>query len=108
MRGGEQVRQATLRVKDDIKDISYASSKVNLRFKPRALDLSYEKPNREYDLLPTAVTWTATGTTVDGCTISGQTLVTIPSFLNQPLDPSRPAYGYLNVVGLEHGDFHSV
>ena len=45
---------------------------------------------------------------MDGCTISGQTLVTIPSFLNQPLDPSRPAYGYLNVVGLEHGDFHSV
>lgn len=100
--------KATLRVKDDLKDVSYASSKVSLRFKPRARDLSYEKPNREYDLLPTAVTWTAAGTTVDGCTISGQILVTIPSFLNQPLDPSRPAFGYLNVVGLEHGDFHSV
>ena len=100
--------KATLRVKDDLKDVTYVSSRVNLRFKPRDRDLSYEKPNREYDLLPTAVTWTATGTTVDGCTISGQILVTIPSFLNQPLDPSRPAYGYLNVVGLEHGDFHSV
>jgi hypothetical protein len=100
--------KATLRVKDDLKDVTYVSSRVNLRFKPRARDSSYEKPNREYDLLPTAVTWTANGTTVDGCTISGQILVTIPSFLNQPLDPSRPAYGYLNVVGLEHGDFHSV
>jgi hypothetical protein len=99
--------KATLHVKDDIQDVSYASSKVNLRFKPRA-QIDRMDASTEYDLLPTSVTWTAAGTTVDDCTISGQILVTIPSFLNQPLDPTRPAYGYLKVMGLEHGDFHSV
>lgn len=98
--------KATLRIKDDNQDVRYASSLVNLRFRPRA-QIDRMDASTEYDLLPTAVTWTAAGTVGD-CTISGQILVTIPSFLNQPLDPSRLAYGYLKVVGLEHGDFHSV
>lgn len=99
--------KATLHVKDDIRDVSYATSKVNLRFRPRDPVFQDMEGNTQYDLMPTAVTWTAAGTD-DGCKISGSILVTIPSFLNQPLDPSRPAYGYLNVVGLKDGDFHSV
>jgi|GEM_PF-5764144 len=104
--------KATLHVKDDSQDVTYVSSRANLRFKPRALPVDEAARdnvagNAEYDLLPTSVTWTAAGT-VNDCTISGQILVTIPSFANQPLDPARPAQGYLNVVGLTGGDFHSV
>lgn len=99
--------KATLRVKDDSQDVSYVSSRANLRFKPRDREYQDMEGNTQYDLLPTAVKWTAAGT-VNDCTISGQILVTIPSFANQPLDPTRPAWGYLNVVGLDGGDFHSV
>lgn len=104
--------KATLHVKDDSQDVTYVSSRAHLRFKPRALPVDETARdnvagNAEYDLLPTSVTWTAAGT-VNDCTISGQILVTIPSFVNQPLDPARPAQGYLNVVGLTGGDFHSV
>lgn len=104
--------KATLHVKDDSQDVTYVSSRANLRFKPRALPVDKAARdnvagNAEYDLLPTSVTWTAAGT-VNDCTISGQILVTIPSFVNQPLDPTRPTQGYLNVVGRDGGDFHSV
>jgi len=104
--------KATLHVKDDSQDVTYVSSRANLRFKPRALPVDEAARdnvagNAEYDLLPTSVTWTAAGT-VNDCTISGQILVTIPSFVNQPLDPTRPAFGYLNVVGLNGGDYHSI
>lgn len=104
--------KATLHVKDDSQDVTYVSSRAHLRFKPRALPVDETARdnvagNAEYDLLPTSVTWTAAGI-VNDCTISGQILVTIPSFVNQPLDPARPAQGYLNVVGLTGGDFHSV
>jgi hypothetical protein len=104
--------KATLHVKDDSQDVTYVSSRAHLRFKPRALPVDQAARdnvagNAEYDLLPTSVTWTAAGT-VNDCTISGQILITIPSFVNQPLDPARPAQGYLNVVGLTGGDFHSV
>lgn len=104
--------KATLHVKDDSQDVRYVSSEAHLRFKPRVLPVDEDARNNvagnaEYDLLPTSVTWTAAGT-VNDCTISGQILVTIPSFVNQPLDPARSAQGYLNVVGLTGGDFHSV
>lgn len=99
--------EATLRVNDDSQDVSYVSSRATLRFKPRDPEFQDMEGNTQYDLLPTAVTWTASGTVYD-CTISGQILVTIPSFVNQPLDPTRPAQGYLNVVGRDGGDFHSV
>lgn len=101
--------KATLHVKDDIQDVRYTSSRVNLSFRPR--DPAYQdmEGNTQYDLMPALVTWTAAGTVHD-CTISGQILVTIPSFLNQPVDPSRPAYGYFNVVGMftGGGDYHSI
>jgi len=65
--------------------------------------------NTQYDLMPASVIWTVTRTE-GGCIISGQVVVNIPSFENQDLNLLllRPAYGYLNVVGLEGGDFHSV
>jgi hypothetical protein len=99
--------KATLHVKDDSQDVRYESSIVNLRFKPRDSEHQEMEGNTQYDLMRTVVTWTAAGTVHD-CTISGQILVTIPSFLNQPIDPTRPAFGYLNVVGLNGGDYHSI
>jgi hypothetical protein len=99
--------EATLRVKDDTQDVTYFSSHATLRFKPRDPEFQDMEGNTQYDLMPTSVIWTAEGTIFD-CTIAGQILVNIPAFLNQPLDPTRPAWGYLNVVGLDGGDFHSV
>jgi hypothetical protein len=97
--------QSTLRLKDDGQDVTYTSNRVRLRFKPRTVQ---DQPgNVQYDLLPTSVVWTVSGREGE-CTLNGQTGVTIPAFLDQPLDPTRPAYGYLNVVGLDGGDFHSV
>ncbi len=101
----EGTAQSTLRLRDDRQDVTYTSSRATLRFRPRTVQ---DQPgNVQYDLMPTSVTWTVTGTE-DGCTVDGQTVVTIPAFLDQPLDPTRPAYGYLNVVGVDGGDFHSV
>jgi hypothetical protein len=101
--------QASLRMKEGDNDVSYVSSRTNLKFKPRASPLQNMSGNTQYDLLATAVTWTASGKEGD-CTISGQIVITIPSFENQPLDTIalQPAYGYLNVVGLDGGDFHSI
>lgn len=98
--------KATLRIKDENTDISYVSNRVKLRFKPRASPLQDMPENTQYDLMPTAVTWTAAGHNGD-CTISGQIVVNIPSFENQPLSvlATEPAYGYLNVVGWDGGIF---
>jgi hypothetical protein len=94
-----------LRIRGERRDISYVSSRATLRFRPRTVQ---DQPgNVQYDLLPTSVTWTAKGTQ-DDCRVEGQAVVTIPSYVDQPLDPSRPAWGYLNVVGADGGDFHSV
>jgi hypothetical protein len=94
-----------LRLRDDRQDMTYVSSRANLRFRPRTVQ---DQPgNVQYDLLPTSVTWTATGRK-DGCAVAGQAVVTIPGHVDQPLDPSRPAWGYLIVVGADGGDFHCV
>jgi len=96
--------KAKLRIKNENTDISYVSSRAKLRFKPRASPLQDMPGNTQYDLMPTAVTWTASGKEGD-CTISGQIVVNIPSFENQPLSvlATEPAYGNLNVVGLDGG-----
>ena len=101
--------QASLRVKQGDNDVSYVSNRANLKFKPRASPLQTTSGATQYDLMPTAVTWTATGKEGD-CEISGQITIGIPSFENQPLDAlvTQPAFGYMNVVGLDGGDFHSV
>jgi hypothetical protein len=94
-----------LRLRDDRQDMSYVSSQARLRFRPRTVQ---DQPgNVQYDLLPTSVIWTASGRKND-CTVAGQTVVTIPGYLDLPLDPTRPAFGYLNVVGQTGGDYHSV
>jgi hypothetical protein len=101
----EGTAQSTLRLQSDGEDVTYVSSTATLRFRPRTVQ---DQPgNVQYDLMPTSVVWTVSGRQGD-CTLSGQTVVTIPAFLDQPLDPTRPAYGYLNVVGMDGGDFHSV
>jgi hypothetical protein len=48
------------------------------------------------------------------CTVKGKAVVTLPAapggtmYLDPTADPTQPAYGYLNVVGPDGGDFHSV
>jgi hypothetical protein len=97
--------QSTLRLRGEGTDVTYVSSSARLRFKPRTVQ---DTPGKvDYDLMPTSVTWTVSGTRA-GCRLSGQALVTIPAFLDQDLDPTRPAWGYMSVIGLDGGDFHSV
>lgn len=97
--------KSTLRLKDDTQDVTYVSSQVPLKFKPR----SVQGPdgNVEYDLLPTSVTWRVSGRRHD-CRIEGEAIVNIPMRVDQPLDPTLPAYGYMNVVVQRNGDYHSV
>ena len=94
-----------LRLRDDRQDMSYVSSRAMLKFRPRTVQ--DQEGNVQYDLLPTSVTWRANGRKND-CTVVGETVVTIPAYLDLPLDPTRPAFGYLNVVGKPGGDYHSV
>lgn len=101
--------QASLRVKQEDNDVSYVSSRATLKFKPLPSPRQNMSGNTQYYLMPTAVTWTASGKEND-CTISGQIVINFPNLENEPLDTigMHPAYGYLNVVGLDGGDFHSV
>jgi hypothetical protein len=102
---------STLRVKDDRRDLTYISSRVPLTFRPRRVDTGANSGdafgNVEYDLLPTAVTWRVSGRRED-CTVDGEAIVNIPLRVDAPLDPTLPAYGYMNVVGQPNGDFHSI
>jgi len=94
-----------LRLKDETQDMTYVSSRVPLSFKPRSIQ---DQPgNVQFDLMPTSVTWTASGTKGD-CRVEGRAIVNIPAYLDEPLDPTRTAWGYMNVVGVDGGDFHSI
>ena len=97
--------KSTLRLKDDIQDVTYVSSQVPLKFKPRRVQ--GPDGNVEYDLLPTSVTWRVNGRRHD-CRIEGEGIVNIPMRVDQPLDPTLPAYGYMNVVVQRNGDYHSI
>jgi hypothetical protein len=105
-------------------DLTYVSSIAVLKFRARTIQdpqkgQFVQNPitgqtavypgtgNVEYDLLPTSVIWTVSGIK-DGCKVDGKMLVDIPDYTDQPLDPTRPAFGYLNVVSKDGGDFHSV
>jgi hypothetical protein len=97
--------QSTLRLTREGEDVTYTSNNVTLRFRPRTVQ---DQPGAVlYDLMSTSVTWTVRGTRND-CTLDGSATVVIPEFIDQPVDPLRPAYGYLNVVGADGGDFHSI
>jgi len=101
----EGTAKATLRRKDGGVDLTYVASLTTVQFRPRTVQ--DQEFNVQYDLLPTSVVWSVTGTEGD-CTVNGRAVVNIPSFIDQPLDPTRPAWGYLNVVSKEGGDFHSI
>lgn len=122
----EGTAKTTLRINDPDRhtDVSYVSSIAVLKFRPRSIQdpekgqqvqnprtgqmMTYPGTgNVEYDLLPTSVIWVVSGVK-DGCKVDGKMLVDIPDLTDQPLDPTRPSYGYLNVVSKDGGDFHSV
>jgi hypothetical protein len=93
--------QTTLRVKDDGQDMTYTSNRVRLQFRPRANQ--DQAGNVQYDLQPTQVTWTASGRKGD-CTVSGAASVTVGGPFQGPSTTSA----YMNIVGLDGGDFHSI
>lgn len=113
---------ATLRIKDTDHDVVYESNIATLVFIQRAVQ---DMPgNTQYVLVPqegaTGVTWTVRGTVFE-CTVEGQAIVNFPLDRNpldpedltipgrdQPLDPMRPVFGYLNLVGPDGGDYHSI
>jgi hypothetical protein len=106
--------------------VTYESNAVDLLFIKRPVQ---DMPgNTQYVLFPEvvggdqpsllSVTWTATGQEF-GCTIEGRAIITFPvepdpnipgraSLLDPTRHTGRPAFGYLNVVGPDGGDFHSV
>ena len=116
------VASAKLHIHDDDQDITYTSNRVKLVF-VRRIGIVQEMPgNTQYVLTPDkdrdSMIWNVTGRVFD-CTVEGKAFIWFPfeqfhedSYfppgLFYPLDPSRPAFGYLNVVGPDGGDFHSV
>jgi hypothetical protein len=103
----EGTASATLRRNDPEHgvNLTFVASLTTVQFRPRTVQ--DQEFNVQYDLLPTSVVWSVSGTEGD-CTISGRAVVNIPSFIDQSLDPLRNAWGYLNVVSKEGGDFHSI
>lgn len=93
------------------------------------LPVSHQQPGQARGPLQTlSMTWTVQGSQF-GCTLEGQAVVKFPLYGQDPeesssIEPlfdipdpiydahfggvSRPAFGYLNVVGPDGGDFHSV
>ena len=120
--------KATLHIHDDDQDVTYTSSDVPLAFfKSHDQDMP---GNTQYLLFPKNLspapgeegllwmTWTVTGRVFD-CTVDGTAIVTLPAepdsyrgpgggLVDPRRDTTRPAYGYMNVVGPDGGDFYSV
>jgi Family of unknown function (DUF6055) len=103
----EGTGQSTLRLNDPEHnvDVTYVASLTTLQFRPRTVQ--DEAGNTQYDLLPASVVWSVAGRDGD-CKVNGRLLVRIPSYVDQDLDPTRPAWGYMKVVGRGGGDFHSI
>jgi hypothetical protein len=98
--------KATLRVNNPGTNMTYVASLTTVQFRPRSVQ-NPDTGNTEYDLLPTSVVWTANGTEGD-CRMTGSTVINFPMYVDQPLDPTRLVYGYMNVVPAFGGDFHSI
>lgn len=104
---------ATLHIHDENQDVTYTSNIVDLLFVPYQRQGQEDAPGQTQYLLagsggkavPTVI-WTVEGKVFD-CTVEGQARVTLP-FVDPALDPTRPAFGYMVVVGPDDGDFHSV
>lgn len=121
--------KATFHIHDADRDIVYTSDEVPLTFLRRVKQDKYG--TTQYILVPVLfntvlnsrgevveggklqVIWMAEGREFD-CTVKGKAIVTLPTapggrmYLDPTTDPTQPAYGYLNVVGPDGGDFHSV
>ncbi|HEU5201936.1 MAG TPA: hypothetical protein VFT92_04010 [Nitrospira sp.] len=108
--------KASLHITGGERDVTYVSNKVTVEFRQRQ---TQDMPgNTQYILVPdhppaaSSVTWTGTGREGD-CSVEGGATIVFPAGeptvgppgLTTPLDPTRPAYGYLNVVGPDGGDF---
>ena len=98
--------KATLRVNKPGTNMTYVASLMTVQFRPRSVQ-NPDTGNTEYDLLPTSVVWTANGTEGD-CRMTGSTVINFPMYVDQPLDPARLVFGYMNVVSADNGDFHSI
>lgn len=115
--------EATLHIHDDDQDVTYTSGRVQLTFLRRNVQ---DMPgNTQYVVVPDVgaegMTWNASGR-VFGCIVEGKAIIPFPFVLTDsphgvvalfpgihlPMDPSGPAFGYLNLVGPDGGDFHSV
>lgn len=104
-----------LHVHDENQDIKYESSRADLLF----MKFDTQEGNSRYllygapvgpdsgEVRSLSVTWTASGTVGD-CTVEGRAYVTFPVGADPTTDPTLPAYGQLNVIGQDGGDFHSV
>ncbi|MDH4152377.1 MAG: hypothetical protein OEV01_01190 [Nitrospira sp.] len=122
--------KATLHIHDDDHDVVYTSDsfpsdperkhRVKLAFIRRAVQ--NQRGTTQYVLIPDLgrkmMAWKVNGRVFD-CTVEGEAIILFPrEQVNAlqtaapgqytPLDPTRPVFGYLNVVGTDGGDFHSV
>lgn len=112
--------KATLHIHDDDHDVIYTSGLVPLLFIRRAVQRM--TGNTQYVLAVdrgrSSMTWNVNGRVFD-CIVEGTAIIPFPTErINAdvdtapgqytPLDPTRPVFGYMNVVGPEGGDFHSV
>lgn len=115
--------KAMLHIHDDDQDVTYTSGRVELTFIRRVVQDM--EGNTQYVLAPDVgaegMTWYGKGRVFD-CTVEGEAVIPFPVVLTDsphgvvplipgvhvPLDSSRPTFGYMNVVGPDGGDFHSV
>lgn len=121
---------AKLHIHDADQDVTYASDVVSLIFIQRTVQ---DMPGTTQYVLtppfqplvlgaagPMRTTWTAQGRRFD-CTIDGKATVIFTfdvdpldpyrgtlNGLNEPIDVTRPAFGYLNLVGPDGGDYHHI
>jgi hypothetical protein len=102
--GVEGWARATVHIDDGYMDMTYESGTVPLHFSQR--DVQDVPGNIQYDLDAGSMTWTASGTYYGGdCPAEGQAIINFPG---GQYEPTSLVGGYLNVVGLDGGDFHSI
>jgi hypothetical protein len=112
--------RATLHIHDADQDVTYDSDLVELIFSQRP---EQDMPGTTQYVLESmsdpGMTWTAKGRRFD-CTIGGKAMIHFPPEdqdqhpsdptpgWNEPLDVTRPAFGYVHLVGPDGGDYHHI